>query len=190
MKYLIIDLEATCSNDNSIRKEESEIIEIGAIIVEYNNGEYLEISEFSKFIKPMKHKISNFCTELTSITQSDVDEAKEFREVYEEFIEWLYKYTDSKIPFCSWGNYDKNQLDKECLENGIEFKLMHHINIKKLFQKEQNLRRAVSMKKALQIAGLQIDGTHHRGIDDAKNMRKLMPYIFGDEKIPRQYIGL
>jgi inhibitor of KinA sporulation pathway (predicted exonuclease) len=33
------------------------------------------------------------------------------------------------------------------------------------------------MAQALQLAGLPLEGTHHRGIDDARNIAKLLPYI-------------
>ena len=39
------------------------------------------------------------------------------------------------------------------------------------------------MAKALDLAGIKLEGIHHRGIDDAKNIARLMPYILGREKI-------
>jgi len=33
------------------------------------------------------------------------------------------------------------------------------------------------MAKALKRVGITLEGTHHRGIDDARNMAKLMPFI-------------
>jgi inhibitor of KinA sporulation pathway (predicted exonuclease) len=44
------------------------------------------------------------------------------------------------------------------------------------------------MKQALQLAKIELEGTHHRGIDDARNIAKLMPYILGRKKIDQQNI--
>ena len=38
------------------------------------------------------------------------------------------------------------------------------------------------MAQALKLAGLELDGTHHRGIDDARNIARLLPFIVGDQK--------
>ena len=50
---LIIDFEATCSQDNLIRREEMEIIEFACISIKKSN--FQTINEFSCFIKPQIH---------------------------------------------------------------------------------------------------------------------------------------
>ncbi|MDF2697512.1 MAG: Inhibitor of the KinA pathway to sporulation, putative exonuclease, partial [Labilithrix sp.] len=32
---------------------------------------------------------------------------------------------------------------------------------------------------ALEHAGLTLEGTHHRGIDDARNIARLLPWLLG-----------
>ena len=34
-------------------------------------------------------------------------------------------------------------------------------------------RRQVGMKMAMKLENIDLDGTHHRGIDDAKNIQKI-----------------
>ena len=77
--YMVMDLEATCCNDESFPTSEMETIEIGALIV---CGETLKpVSKFCTFIKPVRHpQLTKFCTSLTSITQADVDNAPTFKE--------------------------------------------------------------------------------------------------------------
>ncbi len=179
--YLIVDLEATCCDKKSIPRREMETIEIGAVMVESN--ELQTIDDFSIFIKPNRHPtLTNFCTQLTSITQQDVDTASTFTEALKQFKSWLYKYDN--FLFCSWGDYDKNQLSQDCQYHNIAYPVgSEHINIKKLFSFSQNLKKIYGMVDALKKVGLRLEGTHHRGIDDAKNMAKLMPYILGRELI-------
>jgi 3'-5' exoribonuclease 1 len=35
----------------------------------------------------------------------------------------------------------------------------------------------------LELTSLPLEGTHHRGIDDARNIAKLLPYILGQKKL-------
>ncbi|MFN8888672.1 MAG: exonuclease domain-containing protein, partial [Cyclobacteriaceae bacterium] len=74
MNYIIFDLEATCWE--GFDKSQNETIEIGALKVNDNRE---IVSEFSSFIKPLKNPIlSDFCKQLTSIQQEDVDQAQHF----------------------------------------------------------------------------------------------------------------
>ena len=46
------------------------------------------------------------------------------------------------------------------------------------------IQERYGMAKALQLVGLPLEGTHHRGIDDARNIAKLLPYILGEKQLP------
>ena len=175
---MIVDLEATCCNRNSIHRNDMETIEIGAVMVDRKTLSVID--EYQTFIKPLIHpKLTSFCTELTSITQSDVEGAQEFPKAFQEFVDWSEGYED--IVFCSWGQYDKNQFIKDCNYHGIEYSLKaDHINLKKQFSINLNLRRNYGMAGALRYAGLKMNGTHHRGIDDARNMARLLPTMLGE----------
>jgi len=52
----------------------------------------------------------------------------------------------------------------------------NHLNIKKEFAKVQNIK-SCGLDSALHCMNLELIGTHHRGIDDARNMSRLMPFI-------------
>jgi inhibitor of KinA sporulation pathway (predicted exonuclease) len=180
--YLIIDLEATCCDAGTIPRAETEMIEIGAVVAD---GRMLEIvDEFVTFIRPVKHpRLTPFCTELTSITQEQVDAAPRFFEAMERLVKWVERRPG--LLFCSWGDYDRNQFARECQRNGVAYPLGdEHLNLKKQFSERQGLRRRFGMAAALRKAGLPLTGTHHRGIDDARNIARLLPFIVGDEKLP------
>ena len=74
MRILIIDLEATCwENASREQRNDMETIEIGCAVVEPYTMKLLH--EIDIIVKPAFHpKLTNFCTELTSITQEMVDE--------------------------------------------------------------------------------------------------------------------
>jgi len=109
MQYIILDLEATCWEKRD--QQPNEIIEIGAVRV----GEDKRVQdEFCTFVKPIVHpQLSAFCTQLTSITQQQVDAAPEFPAALEAFQQWIKQSADDYL-LCSWGFYDRGQLEKDC----------------------------------------------------------------------------
>ncbi|ADO59448.1 3'-5' exonuclease [Paenibacillus polymyxa] len=190
MNYIIVDLEATCwENDRSKRNE---IIEIGAVKLD----DHLNVvSEFQAFVKPKLYpQLSEFCMQLTSIEQHDVDHAATFETVLEDFQSWM----GSNYWLCSWGYYDKKQLKSDCdlhkqptswLRNHISIKHQHGAILKEKLENAgasksevKRVEHGVGMEKALKILKIPLEGTHHRGIDDARNIAKIFVAIFDDLK--------
>lgn len=173
--FLVIDLEATCADDKSIRRRETEIIEIGAVIV---NSQTWEVeSEFQRFIKPIRHpKLTQFCTDLTTIKQTDVENASKFPEVILELKELLKSFPN--YLFCSWGDYDKNQFIQDCQFHQISYPFTSdHLNLKKEFSAYLGTSDKFGMAGALAKIGIELEGTHHRGIDDARNIAKILVHM-------------
>ena len=180
--YLVIDFEATCCDKGTISRERMEIIEIGAIMVDAANLQ--PVSEFQSFVRPVRHpKLTEFCTRLTSIQQADVNGAPLFADFISAFRLWLYQYHG--FAFCSWGDYDLKQLRQDCDFHRISYPISApHLNVKRLMAERQQLAKKPGLGEAVRMAGLEFSGTHHRGIDDARNITRLLPYIFGDLRLP------
>lgn len=181
---ILFDLEATCSDDEVIPRDQMETIEIGAVAVNFLSLDIID--EFDMFIKPVRNTIlTKFCTNLTSITQEDVDGAPEFPLVFNKFVNWTESYeSNGRVLYCSWGNYDIKQLQRDCTYHKVEYNhFINHLNIMQEFSRVQGRKKRYGMKRALNIIGQPLYGVHHRGIDDSKNMIKLLPYILG-----RKYI--
>lgn len=181
--FLVVDLEATCCDRKLIPRHQMEIIEIGAVIVDVKNFEIID--EFQCFIKPVRHPIlTDFCQELTSISQEQVDRAPTYPEAMRSFQEWLFEYPNSI--FSSWGEYDRKQFQQDSKFHDLSLPYLlssKHLNLKQLFSESQGLPKKYGMAQALQLTGIKLVGTHHRGIDDARNIAKLLPYILGREKL-------
>ena len=74
---LVIDVEATTSDDGSLPKREMETIEIGAVLVDL--ATLATVDEHQTFVRPVRHpRLHPFCTRLTTITQDMVDAAPLF----------------------------------------------------------------------------------------------------------------
>lgn len=173
MRYVVVDLEATCWEQGNNR-DRMEIIEIGAVLLQTSGGP--ASGEFDSFVRPVESpELSAFCTQLTSIRQEDVDGADLFPEVFRRFLAWI---GPEPFTLCSWGAYDLNQLRLDCRRHGIEMpaSFERHVNLK---ERHARLRRikAMGMKGALAKEGIPLEGTHHRGLDDARNIAKLARII-------------
>jgi len=179
--YLVVDLEATCDDRGAVPRHEMEIIEIGAVLVD---GRTLRpVAELMTFVRPVvRPRLTAFCTQLTTITQDDVDPAPAFPAAAAR----LAAFGHGAL-FCSWGNYDRNQLAADAARHEIAPPLgPEHVNLKQEFADALGFRRGLGTQAALRKVGLELRGTHHRGIDDARNIAKLLPYCPGRAPIPRE----
>ena len=181
---LVVDLEATCCDLQTIPRHQMETIEIGAVMVATDSLKIID--EFQTFIKPSRHPIlTKFCLQLTSITQAQVDTAPTFTEAIDLWQPWLAKY--ERTIFGSWGDYDRKQLQQDSKHHHIDLPYpvsSNHVNLKEIFSTTQGLNKRYGMAGALTLAQIELTGTHHRGIDDARNISKLLPYILDRQQLP------
>ena len=174
--WLVIDLEATCCNDGQFPREEMEIIEIGAVVADGRTFE--PIDEFQTFVRPTRHTaLTDFCRELTGIGQADVDSADGFPEAMNRLSEWLAGSPDAI--FCSWGEYDRRQFERDCVCHAVAWPFGdQHVNLKKHYTDQFGLKRGGGFGHALSKHNLTFEGRPHRGIDDARNIVRMLPIIF------------
>lgn len=167
--YVIVDFEATCEKNNRMPNKDREIIEFAAVLL--NKRTLLIEDEFTMFVKPVVNpKLTEYCIELTSISQDDVDEAFSFGTVLAQFKRWLDK-NEGKKTFCSWGTYDKKQLILDCERHNVKYPFdREHVDVRKLFSTIKGYKRKYSLSSALKRFKMEFQGTKHRGIDDAKNI--------------------
>lgn len=173
-RVLIIDLEATCSDDDSFPIEMMETIEIGAVIAT-TTGEI--IAQFQSFVRPqLNPSLTSFCKMLTGIEQFEVDTAQSFSITMVELQKFIELHQPLQF-WGSWGKYDEKQISLECQRNNIENPLasLGHRNLKGDFAKLRKIRQ-VGTSKALALVGLERHGTHHRALDDAINIAMLVPF--------------
>ncbi|MCQ4347381.1 exonuclease domain-containing protein [Pseudomonas stutzeri] len=175
--WLVIDLEAT-TDDGGWPTEEMEIIEVGAVVVDEQAREQ---DHFQSFVRPTRRpQLTAFCRQLTRIDQADVDHAPTLLQLQARFEPWLQRHLPHLQGWLSWGNYDREQFAAEWRRQGIRSALgeLPHFNLKKLFNrqfKDRTGRKQVGLNRALEVAGLEFRGTQHRGLDDARNIARLLP---------------
>lgn len=173
MHYIVLDTESTCwKNDRDVSKQE--IIEIGAIKL---NENFIEIDHFSRFVKPILSPIlSDFCKELTTISQKEIDKAENFSIIFTDFLNWI---GEGSYTIVTWGDFDIKHFEIDCKRHKIKFPnrfVKKHINLKMVFADRYNIRPC-GLDQAVQMLKIKFEGSHHRAIDDARNTVKVARVI-------------
>ena len=180
----ILDFEATCWEKQEQRPNPKvqEIIEFPTLLIDTSNSEI--ISEFHEYVKPDVHQnLSKFCTDLTGIEQQTVDSGTNLDEVIKRHIEWLRLNDLEVIPgdggksfaYVTCGDWDL----KTCLPNQLAYHgrkphvcFQRWINIKHVFS-EMIGQKAGGMVGMLKKLNLKLEGRHHSGIDDCRNIHRI-----------------
>ena len=170
-KIIIIDLEATCWQGPVPQGQENEIIEIGLAVLDVTTGVISKNKGI--LIQPQRSKVSPFCTELTTITQELLDsKGVSFEEAIDQLVD---EYKPDLYTWASYGQYDLNMLKKQCKSFGVSYPMGdEHINVKVLIADVYGLQKPTGMNGALHMLNIPLEGTHHRGVDDAKNIAKIL----------------
>jgi inhibitor of KinA sporulation pathway (predicted exonuclease) len=176
-QILVIDVEATCWAGKPPSGQESEIIEIGICILDTASSERL--SKESILVKPQRSTVSSFCTQLTTLTQDQVDTGVPFQAACGILEE---KYLSKKHLWASYGDYDRRQFERQCQDWDIPYPFgPTHLNVKNLFAIMHKLPKEVGLNRALNLLNRPLEGTHHRGDDDAWNIAGVLStLLFGD----------
>ncbi|XP_065826422.1 ERI1 exoribonuclease 3-like [Oscarella lobularis] len=177
--FLVLDFEATCDDHREIFP--MEIIEFPVILLNSRTLQTEDIFHF--YVQPTVNPIlTDFCTKLTGIAQEQVSRQPKLPEVMKSFDDWLEKHDllSSSHNFCfvTCGDWDlKTALPNQCrhLRIAVPPYFRKWVNIKKAFRRIYKLPKLPrSMPYMLDRLGMALEGRHHSGIDDAKNITKIM----------------
>ncbi|MER7761574.1 3'-5' exonuclease [Streptomyces sp. NPDC097619] len=176
----VVDVEATCWPGSPPPGAVSEIIEIGLTVVDLRRGE--RVGRHRVLVRPQRSAVSAFCTELTGLTQAEVDSGLGFAEACRLLAA---EHAAGARPWASWGDYDRLQFTRQCRATGTPYPFGRwHTNAKAVFTEAHGLRKRPGMAGALTFAGLPLEGRHHRGEDDAWNIAALVLHLAGRDAWP------
>ena len=198
---LVLDFEATC-DQRGRQPRPQEIIEWPTLLLNVATGQ-VEEDEFHYYILPdLRPQLSDFCTQLTGITQSMVDHpAISLKEVMYRHERWLAEH--NLVPLYNRDGDDTNKktfLYLTCgdwdLKTALPHQLAHHgthvprhfrhwINVKKSFQEQYQTQKAKGMTGMLAKLNLQLEGRHHSGIDDCRNIARICQVMIQDGWEPK-----
>lgn len=170
--FLVLDLEATCWEHRRIPREEMEVIELGAVLLD---AALEPIAEHRSFVRPERHpRLSDCCMALTGITQAEVDDAPTFPEAFAGLLDALVQGRDPL--FCSWGGFDRRLLKSECARHELDWPLGDfHLNLRVAWREWGGGGERQGLREACAAAGVEAVGRGHRALDDARTLARLMP---------------
>ncbi|MGF1468421.1 MAG: 3'-5' exonuclease [Sandaracinaceae bacterium] len=183
--FVLLDFEATC--DEGAPPRPQEIIEFPSVLMSARTFEIED--EFESFVRPVHHPtLTDFCRELTGIEQSYVDRAETFPAVLERHLAWLRDRgltsgggREERFAFVTCGDWDLGTMLPRQLQvcepppSTVPAPYRRWINIKRPFRAWRGTkRRTTSMVGMLEELDLELTGRHHRGIDDCRNLAKVL----------------
>ncbi|CAA6671539.1 unnamed protein product [Spirodela intermedia] len=119
------------------------------------------------------------------------DTAVPFKEVLKEFESWMIDHNFwskemggslNRAAFVTCGNWDvKTKIPQQCHDSGVKLPpyFMEWINLKDIYLNFYE-RRATGMKTMLRELNVPLLGSHHLGIDDAKNIARVVQRMITD----------
>ncbi|CAL8330665.1 unnamed protein product [Merluccius merluccius] len=188
---IVIDFESTCWKEKNNYGQE--IIEFPAVLLNTSTGEI--DSEYHTYVQPQEHPVlSDFCTELTGITQRQVEAGVPLHICLSRFSRWLRALQLQKglafpgeqppsapsVPqkpcaFLTWSDWDL----AVCLQYECKRKQLHKpdmlnswIDLRATYRLFYN-RKPKGLNGALQDLGIQFSGREHSGLDDSRNTAQL-----------------
>ena len=172
----ILDFEATCW-DNS---KDHEIIEFPSVLLKWDDDNKITIvDEFQKFVKPKNYPVvSEFCRKLTGITQEIVDsKGIDLRSAIKSHASWLNEHAiQTNITIVTCGRWDLKTMlpaDLKHISMIPEKIYMRFVNLKDIFEGVVQCGQSGSMVNMLDHFKLGLQGRHHSGIDDCRNMVRI-----------------
>ncbi|EDS36355.1 3' histone mRNA exonuclease 1 [Culex quinquefasciatus] len=196
-RYLVVmDFEATCWPEQDMKWKTHEIIEFPAVLLNMVTGQVE--AQFQQFVMPVENpRLSEFCTKLTGIRQDQVEGGVPLKTCLPLFGKWLKQVLGERglvlpktdpgnqsgsVAFATWSDWDFGKcLSKECTRKRIEKPACFDqwIDVRAIYMKFYQ-HRPLNFGEALDKRGLGFEGRPHSGLDDSKNLARLITRMCKD----------
>ncbi len=168
MDYYILDLEWNGAYSDKWRRYVNEIIEIGAVRLDEN----LNVADtFSVLIKPVIGKqISQTVSDLTGITQQEVERGYTFPGAVAGLRKWMGKF-QNKTAILTWSRSDLTVLLENCQyfmkAERIPF-LEYYADIQGYCEQKLPVKAGekLALDTAAKLLGIEDTGHQHRALED------------------------
>lgn len=175
-----IDLEANTDSDNDSERTDRSIIEVG-IVVKKDFCSNDIAATYSTFVKPAKNegKVRERITELTGITQEDVDSGITIDELYKQIRLFVEKNNITRIHY--YGRDDQILMENYEGNTGAQ-KYFKRILLKlDYLPKFKKMTTMYHRRPSLQIMRFSCnihDTVRHRAVEDAEYLGYLVEAIY------------
>ncbi|MCP9262004.1 3'-5' exonuclease eri-1 [Dirofilaria immitis] len=150
--FVVMDFECTCEAD--LYDYNHEIIEFPAILV--------DVDVFHSYVQPLANpQLSEFCSCFTGITQEMVDRALPFIDVLDSFRTWMHSHHLGQ---------------KMCA-------MLSPWDIAKFFSNavhSEHSTQKINLGGMLTFLNMEFEGREHSGLDDSKNIARIVIKMLED----------
>ncbi|VDN04586.1 unnamed protein product [Thelazia callipaeda] len=192
-KYLVVvDFECTCDSESN--NYDHEIIEFPAVLIDVRKKSIVntsvsilnEVDIFHSYVRPVHNpQLTEFCSKLTGITQEMVDSALPFVDVLDSFRTWMQMYClgerEAYFAFVTDGPWDIAKfLQMQCIQSQLDpvpHEFRAYINIRKSFANKYCRGRSIpkiNLTGMLTALNMTFEGREHCGLDDSKNIARIV----------------
>lgn len=151
----------------------------------------IKVSEYQDYVKPVFNpELTKYCTDLTGITQFQVNKGKPFYDSFKDHYKWLIQNVKPEfrdlpamenIFMVTCGNWDlMTMLPTDCKRHKIKYYpavYRRFIDIKSIYKKTLKTSKKYGLANMMKNINMKMDGRHHSGIDDCRNTGKLFEYL-------------
>lgn len=187
MNFIIFDLEFNQAIHNKTLEasDESlkcpfEIIQIGAVKL---NEKLETVATLDRLVKPyIFPKLHPFIKEMTGITKNNLSTAKEFRDVFQEFVD----LADGKNTIlCIWGTADMRELFRNAKFHNLNTNLIprKYINLQYYMSKFLSCDKGtnIGLKTTVELLGIPHKNEFHNAYNDAYFTAEIFKRIYSDK---------
>ena len=178
MDYIVLDLEWNQAADLKTKLENElvfEIIEIGAVKL---NNDRIQTDTFHELIKPQVfHAMNQVTGELVHLSMEELENGRAFEAVSDDFIKWC----GEEYVFCTWGNLDLMELQRNMDYYGmtpISQGPIKYFDVQKLFSiAYEDKKSRKTLEYAVDFLNIPKDISFHRADADAYYTAKILSSI-------------
>ena len=163
------DMEMACWDDQHRRK--GEIISIGVAEFCLITGDFHREAHY--LVKPDRDEISEYCSNLTGITQRMIN--RQGRPLNSVLDSMHKKFGSSGKIYAAWGE-DSEYLHRECRWKRIPFRMQKSIDASLIYHLKKRLvtGQSIGLSKAMAESSMAFEGDAHNALTDAKNLARLI----------------
>jgi inhibitor of KinA sporulation pathway (predicted exonuclease) len=178
LRLISDSFQATCFEKPFNDRKKQEIIEFPAVLLNLETGSIEKI--FHRYLRPIEIPIlSDYCINLTGISQETVDQGDILENVMLDFKNWVKETIkefglvlpkmkksnkEGNCAFVTWGNWDfLIQLKNECRRKKIRIPSFFNqwIDLKEIYKEKGTFRDQFTFGDALEQSGIEFDGRPH-----------------------------
>lgn len=174
-QLLVLDFEANCVEGG--RLPVNEIIEIPVVPVDMERQEVSQSMVFHTFVAPTEIPLTRFATELCGITPEMLAGQPTLPQALQALEEHIEHNKLGDAVYITCGDFDlRTCLAREARSKklALPWQMRRYINVKEVFAQFTRKGGHWSMVEMLEELGLALQGRHHSGLDDARNIARVV----------------